>query len=80
VLLTKSLSNSCAPTPGSPSPTFRAPHYTPLNLPGCDDGWGGHLARADFEGEFMAADANVVTIGQRRAGANPLLRYIDSVG
>jgi hypothetical protein len=43
----------------------------------------GHVQRpglSHFEGEFVAADANAVTFGQRRAGANPLFRDVDSVG
>ena len=31
---------------------------------------------ADFEGEFMVTDANAVTVGQRRAAANPVVRHM----
>ena len=41
----------------------------------------GHLAAwRDIKGEFVAADANAVAIGQRRAGANPPARDVYSVG
>ena len=38
------------------------------------------LARLDFEGEFVVADADAVTIGQGSGGANSLVLHLDSVG
>jgi hypothetical protein len=38
------------------------------------------LAWANFEGEFVVADADVVTVGEVRAGADSPVSHLDTVG